>query len=399
MNVALDAVQVGETLKYIIENNKKLVAEGKPAIAIEIFGEAGCAKSSVVRQVAEETGMDFVKINASQISIDDFVGYPIKEYQMCRQKGDDTDCHWVSENAIATYIEMGYHYANEYRMGYALPKWIQGKTTPLIMLIDDYSRAPLPVLQATNEIVDLQEYLSWSLPKGSTVVLTANPDNGDYLVSTVDSAMNSRKLRIEMKFTTDAWAHWAEGYGVDSRCINFILKNPEVVEGVGTANDANGNRLAKGNIRIWTKYFDALSGISDFTKEMGLLMNLGSGSIPAEHIQMFSLFVKQGLDRIMSPQELTSENLDKVMNHLKEVIKEGANKRQDISAIISKRLLSYALTHEKEFTKEMVEQYGHILESEFLTQDLIIVSVKKLVSLPKFSKFAVRPKLLKLLTL
>jgi ATP-dependent Zn protease len=71
MNVALNTVDMAETLKYAIENNKTLAANGKMPIAYELIGEAGTAKSSIVEQVAAESGMDFVKINASQVSIDD----------------------------------------------------------------------------------------------------------------------------------------------------------------------------------------------------------------------------------------------------------------------------------------------------------------------------------------
>lgn len=71
MKVALDPIQMADILRYAIENNKDLTSQGKKSIAYEIVGEAGTAKSSVVEQVAEESGMDFVKINASQVSIDD----------------------------------------------------------------------------------------------------------------------------------------------------------------------------------------------------------------------------------------------------------------------------------------------------------------------------------------
>ncbi len=214
MNTALDAHEIQDILKYVVENNQKLNKEGKKSIAIEVFGEAGCAKSSVVEQVAIESEMPFVKINAAQITVDDFVGYPLKEYKMC--KGEE--CEWVVESAIDTYTAMGFKYSNDHRMGYAIPKWIMGQDKPMIFLIDDYSRASLPVLQAINEVVDRQEYLSWELPKGSTVILTANPDTGDYFVSSTDSAMDTRKLKLEMKFSTEVWASWAEKYGVDSRC-------------------------------------------------------------------------------------------------------------------------------------------------------------------------------------
>lgn len=106
-----------------------------------------------------------------------FVGYPIKEYKMCRAatKGHEELCHWISETAIDTYLKMGYEYANENRMGYAVPKWIVGKDKPVVLLLDDFNRTTLAMLQASMEIVDRQEYISWQLPVGSTVILSNNP--------------------------------------------------------------------------------------------------------------------------------------------------------------------------------------------------------------------------------
>ncbi len=144
MRVELNPVEMAEMLKYAIENNKKLTTQGKNSISYEIVGEAGTAKSSVVEQLAMESGMDFIKINAAQVSIDDFIGYPVKEFKMCKLAADgktEEDCQWVSENSITHHLSLGFHYANQMRMGYAIPKWIQGKTEPLILLIDDYSRA------------------------------------------------------------------------------------------------------------------------------------------------------------------------------------------------------------------------------------------------------------------
>lgn len=68
---ALGPVEMADVLKKAIETNKVLVSKGKSPVAYEIVGEAGTAKSSVAEQVALESGMDYVKINASQITVDD----------------------------------------------------------------------------------------------------------------------------------------------------------------------------------------------------------------------------------------------------------------------------------------------------------------------------------------
>lgn len=176
-----------------------------------------------------------------------------------------------------------------------------------------------------------------------------------------------------------------------------MLKHPEIIEGA-VEKDKEGNTLAKGNLRIWTKYFDSISGIPDFAKELELVMNLGMGSLPSEHIITFTNFIKNGLDKLATPQQLLENEISWSLKELKSVIKEGKEKRQDIAAIMTKRLLNFALVNEKDYTKKMVENYAQILESGMLSVDLCIISLKKLCTIPKFKDLAIRPTLLKLLT-
>lgn len=74
------------------------------------------------------------------------------------------------------------------------------------------------MVNACMTLIDEQRYNSWALPKGSTIILSCNPDTGDFMVQSEDQAHATRRLKMNMKFDVDVWAHWAEGYGVDSRC-------------------------------------------------------------------------------------------------------------------------------------------------------------------------------------
>ena len=68
-------------------------------------------------------------------------------------------------------------------------------------------------------LIDEQKYISWGLPKGSTIVLTCNPSDQDFMVQQEDSAQATRRLKVNMKADVNIWAsEFAEGYGVDGRC-------------------------------------------------------------------------------------------------------------------------------------------------------------------------------------
>jgi hypothetical protein len=250
---------------------------------------------------------------------------------------------------------------------------------------------------ACMTIIDEQKYISWALPKGSTIILTCNPSDQDFFVQAEDSAQNTRRLKLYMKADVEAWARWAEGYGIDERAINFMLKHPEIIEGAITKNKEDGEVLAKGNLRIWTKYFDMIGGIKNFEDEMDTIINLGSGSLPKEHIQLFVTFIKNKLDLLPSIKDLLEKDTKWSIDKLKDVVKEGPSRRQDIASIITKRLLNYAIVNEKSYNKDMINNYANILESEYISKDLAIISVRTLTVKPKFKDIAIRPKIFQMI--
>ena len=92
-----------------------------------------------------------------------------------------------------------------------------------ILLLDDWNRADTRFIQAVMELIDRQSYISWTLPKDWHIILTANPDNGDYMVNSVDSAQKTRYVTANLKFDVNVWAQWAESANIDTRCINFFV--------------------------------------------------------------------------------------------------------------------------------------------------------------------------------
>lgn len=59
--------KVKDILNYTIDNNIRLQEEGGMPIAMGIEGAAGIGKTSIVRQVATERGMNLVKLNLAQL--------------------------------------------------------------------------------------------------------------------------------------------------------------------------------------------------------------------------------------------------------------------------------------------------------------------------------------------
>jgi hypothetical protein len=367
--VNLNVEELKGFLKHVINNNQFIQKSGKIPTAVNVEGDAGLGKTSAIIQLAEELDMDVVKLNLSQIEeLGDLVGFPYKEFLMQKQDGKKA---WVQESLMNTYLRNGYRPTDQSRMSHAAPEWIQGKTEGGFLILDDYTRADHRFMQATMELIDRQQYISWSLPKNWHIVLTTNPDNGDYNVTTLDTAQKTRFISTQVKFDDKVWARWAEGEGIDGRCINFLLMHPELV-------------TEKVNPRAITTFFNAISSIQDFENELPIIQMIGEGSVGPEFSSMFTMFINNKLDQIISPTDvMTIADEKKVLNALEGAIGMGPDFRADISSIMTTRIINYCLhfATSNKITDEMVERLVLLsTDCHSFTDDLKYYMIKEIVN-------------------
>ena len=60
------------------------------------------------------------------------------------------------------------------------------------------------IINALYDIIYQQEYISWKLPSNTHIFLSANPDNGQYSVTSIDEAAASRMVTFNIKFDVEA---------------------------------------------------------------------------------------------------------------------------------------------------------------------------------------------------
>jgi midasin (ATPase involved in ribosome maturation) len=96
--VSLNTGELKEFVKQIMNNNRHIQAKGLTPVAINVEGEHGLGKTTVISQIAKEEGLDFVKINVSQLDeLSDLVGFPVKEYQVSKLVDGIAKTKWVTE--------------------------------------------------------------------------------------------------------------------------------------------------------------------------------------------------------------------------------------------------------------------------------------------------------------
>jgi len=363
--ISLNVKETKTFLKHIISNNRFLQQQNKPPVAVEVVGDSGIGKTSTIVQLANELDLHFVKLNLAQIEeLGDLVGFPIRQFEVCK----DANCLWIDEHAVEEYTKLGYKFTGLNRMSYCPPEWISGKTTGGILLLDDWNRADIRFIQAVMELIDRQQYISWSLPKDWHIILTSNPDNGEYLVNSIDNAQKTRFISVNLKFDIDCWSEWAENAQIDNRCINFLLKHPELV----TTNI---------NSRSITTFFNSISSIDSFENTLDLIQMVGEGSVGSEFTTLFTMFINNRLDKIISPKIiLTHESDDYIVNTLKGIIGKDKNYRADLASIISTRIINYSIFHAKEnkIEKPFIDRLALLINEELFTMDLKYSIVKSI---------------------
>lgn len=383
--VLLNVEEMKDFISHMVENNQYIQTQGKIPVAINIEGDAGLGKTSAIMQLGKEMNMQVVKLNLSQLEeLGDLVGFPVKEFEIQNQEGKTM---WINEAQIDAAVKKGYKVIGK-RMSHAAPEWIQGKGEGGFLILDDYTRADHRFMQATMEILDRQEYVSWKLPKNWHVILTTNPDNGDYNVTSLDVAQKTRFISVGLKYDKSVWAKWAETAGIDGRCINFMLMHPELV-------------TQSVNPRAVTTFFNAISSFKNFNQRLPMIQMIGEGSVGVDFSSMFTMFINNQLDRIISPEDILTKDEQYVMNALTSAVTVGEEFRADISSVIATRLVNYSLLHAE--TNPVSDQMANrliklITDCNAFTDDLKYYMVKEIVNgnKVKFAKLMMNNEVVKM---
>jgi hypothetical protein len=362
--VALNANELKQFLNHIVENNRFIQSQGKTPVSVEVIGESGIGKTSAIIQLAKELKLNFVKLNLSQIEeIGDLVGFPIRQFEVT----DSKETIWVDENAYDEYLRLKYKPTGQNRMSYCAPEWISGKEKGGILLLDDWNRADIRFIQAVMELIDRQQYISWNLPKDWHIILTANPDNGEYLVSSIDNAQKTRFISVHLKYDVECWAKWAEENYIDGRCINFMLLHPELV-------------TTEVNSRSVSMFFNSISSIKSFDNSLPLIQMIGEGSVGPEFSSMFTMFINNKLDKMISPQNIMEQDEKYVLNTLKSIIGKDKEYRADLASTLSTRIVNYLDIFSKSnpIEKSFISRISSLVNEKIFTNDICYNMVRSI---------------------
>ena len=208
------------------------------------------------------------------------------------------------------------------------------------------------------------------------------------MVNSIDSAQKTRYITANLKFDVDVWARWAEEASIDTRCINFLLLHPELV-------------TQETNARSITTFFNSISSFDSFEDNLAMIQMIGEGSVGSEFASMFTMFINNRLDKIVTPKQLlTDQDESKIINKLKSSIGTGDSYRADIASILATRLANYSIVYSKEnsVTADIVNRLEKLCTEDYFTNDLKYLVVRTIYNgaRQKFNKLMMKPQIVKM---
>jgi len=168
--------------------------------SVIVHGLHGIGKSQVIKQFAQENGMEFIDRRLSQIESGDLLGLPDVSGEVTK---------------------------------YKLPSWLP--TDPKsrgILFLDEINRARRDVLQGVFQLVLDRQLGDYTLPKGWAVVSAINPNTDDYDVTNVfDEALMDRFLHIKLNPTAEEFLSFARKQkNVEMSFLDYLQINEEKLE-------------------------------------------------------------------------------------------------------------------------------------------------------------------------
>ena len=353
---ALDSITLERTLEHVFRTNlaneertRNSMGHGARPTPICIWGSHGIGKTAVVKAFAERNGWKFRYCAPAQFEeMGDLHGLPVRYDPDPNVQGDETTV-------------------------YMPPEWVPAENDvgPGILLLDDLNRADDRILRGIMQLLQEFEMFSWTLPPKWQIVCTANPEGGDYSVTTMDDAMLTRMLHFTMVYDLKAWARWAGASGVDPRGIAFVLTYPEVVTGKRTTP------------RSLTQFFSQIQPIADLAANLELVGTLARSALDDVTATTFTSFVNDNLAMLVDPEEiLATREWQKIAERISAAARgEGAARRVDRLSTMCTRLYLHVVRHGKTLAPTHSDNLVAFLMHPDLPSDLRLSLHRDLVAL------------------
>jgi len=306
----MKAQNISKSLDKLIESQ----------IPVFVWGSPGIGKSSIIKQIAVDKGLEFVDLRLSLLDPTDLKGIPFFD-------NENHEAVWASPNF--------------------LPKNPDSKG---ILFLDEINTAPPSVQASAYQLVLDRKVGDYELPKGWSIVAAGNHESDRGVVYRMPPPLANRFVHLNMEVSFEDWKGWAYEQGIDSSIIAFLHYDNEKLFDF----DPSQNQKSFPTPRSW-EYVDKIlsSGI-----EVSLLMDIISGAVGNESATAFMSFRKvmhklPDIDKLLANEEVKVEHDSQVLFALIAGI--ISNIKQNSTKEKIDNALKFSLTLPKEFSVMLVK--------------------------------------------
>jgi hypothetical protein len=356
----VDFLQTNFQLNF--ENEKT----GLPRFAQCIWGHSGIGKTMMAKSFKHTPiewggkkwdGFDIRDVPIAQFEeMGDLHGMPVECFLMKSPKGEET---WVNRQFIDCYRDLKYELVagTQSRTMYSPPDWVPLKPGPSILILDDWNRASIRIIKGIMQLLQNHAMISWLLPPGCNIILTGNPDEQDYLVTTIDKAILTRIKHVTLKHDVKEWAVWATAQQLDSRGINFLLTYPEMMVGKERTNP-----------RTLTEFFRFLKMIPNIESEREKVNLHAHSLLDEETVAAFFVFCTREMEMVIEPDDIL-DGKEEAKKHIEKLMNRK-EPRVDILGVICERLYARMVQPTCEMSDPRIKNFQEFITMEVVPEDM-----------------------------
>ncbi len=306
----MKAVKLSKSLEKLIESQ----------IPVFVWGSPGIGKSSIIKQIATDKGLEFVDLRLSLLDPTDLKGIPFFDK-------DKHEAVWASPNF--------------------LPKNPDSKG---ILFLDEINTAPPSVQASAYQLVLDRKVGDYELPKGWSIVAAGNHESDRGVVYRMPPPLANRFVHLNMEVSFEDWKGWAYSNGIDSSIISFLYYDESKLFDF----DPSKNKKSFPTPRSWEYVHRVLASNIEST----LLMEIISGAVGGESATAFMSFRKvmsrlPDIEKLLNGEAIEVEHDSQVLFALiagiiSNIKKESVKEKID-------NALKFSLTLPKEFSVMLVK--------------------------------------------
>ena len=204
-----------------------------------LWGAPGIGKSSLVKQIAMEKGLEFIDLRLALMDPTDLKGIPFYD----------------KESHAALWAPPAF-----------LPKEGEG-----VLFLDELNAAPPSVQASAYQLILDRQVGEYRLPDGWAIVAAGNREGDRGVTYRMPSPLANRFVHFEMEVNAEDWKDWAYKKGLENRIISYISYKSEHL----FTFDAKSDSKSFATPRSW-EYVDSIlkSALDD-----ALILNAISGAV------------------------------------------------------------------------------------------------------------------------